>query len=182
MSKAKPKISSEAKVSKTIVVAGVDNDGQSRAGRFQGNQNELVSKAAGTLGLRVFELETAELDPLLGKLKPGRLYSNGLGFVPAIRKDQMPKIWKALGVAESNDLNMPVPSVVHTGFPSDWPSISKGHLVIALEDDPQDGWWEAVVVEVAGDMLTLKWRYFPKQALVQRHRSAVALLYPTIHA
>ena len=181
MSKTKTKGSSDAKVSKTIVVAGVDNDGQSRAGRFPSAQNELVAKAAGSLGLRIFELDSAGMDPLLVKLQQGRLYSNGLGFVPAIRKDQMPKIWKALGVTESSELNMPVPAIQHTGLPSDWASLTKGHLVIALEDDPQDGWWEAVVVDVDGDMLTLKWRYFPKQALVQRHRSAVALLYPTIH-
>jgi hypothetical protein len=181
-SKSKANATSNAKISKTIVVLGVDLDGNTRAGRFQGSQGELVAKAAASLGLRTFELETASLDPLLVKLQQGRLYSNGQGFVPAVRKDRMPKLWKAVGATDTGELRMPIPAVQHSGLPADWTSITKGHLVIALEDDPQDGWWEAVVIDVNGDMLTLRFRYFPKQSPVQRHRSAVALLSPATNS
>ena len=52
-----------------------------------------------------------------------------------------------------------------------------GHLVIATEG-PANGWWEAIVVEVNGDMLTLHWRDFPWQENVVQHRSTVALIKP----
>ncbi len=46
------------------------------------------------------------------------------------------------------------------GLPGDWDEIAPGHLVVANEG-PGNGWWDAIVVEVNGDMLTLHWRDFP---------------------
>jgi hypothetical protein len=51
--------------------------------------------------------------------------------------------------------------------------------VIAQEDDAGDGWWEAIVIAVDGDRLTLQWRDYPKQPKIKRHRTAVALLKPS---
>jgi hypothetical protein len=52
-----------------------------------------------------------------------------------------------------------------------------GHLVIAHEN-AIEGWWEAIVLARDGDILTLKWRDYPKQQHVLRHVGAVALLKP----
>jgi len=38
------------------------------------------------------------------------------------------------------------------------------------------GWWEAVVIERNGDLLTLKHRDYPSIPNMVRHRSAVALI------
>jgi hypothetical protein len=57
--------------------------------------------------------------------------------------------------------------------------LAAGHLVIAQEEDVEDGWWEAVIVEIEGDTLTLQWRDYPRLPRVKRHRTAVALLDPT---
>ena len=46
------------------------------------------------------------------------------------------------------------------------------------QEGARDGWWEAIVVEKNDDMITLRWRDYPRQANVVRHRLAVALLYP----
>jgi hypothetical protein len=62
-------------------------------------------------------------------------------------------------------------------LPATWDDIDVGHLVIARDGDA--GWWEAIVVARAGDMLTLKWRDYPKQAPLVLHRAALALLKPT---
>jgi len=43
---------------------------------------------------------------------------------------------------------------------------------------PMQGWWEAVVVRVRGDLLTLKWRDFPGNPKIVRRRKHVALLHP----
>jgi len=68
---------------------------------------------------------------------------------------------------------------VAPGLPVSWANLAASQLVVAQEEDPEDGWWEAILVEVEGDMLTLQWRDFPRQPKVQRHRKAVALLDPT---
>jgi hypothetical protein len=63
------------------------------------------------------------------------------------------------------------------GLPHNWDEIAVGHLVIANEG-PGWGWFDAIVVEVNGDMLTLHWRDFPWQPNVVQHRSSVALIKP----
>jgi hypothetical protein len=58
-----------------------------------------------------------------------------------------------------------------------WDEIDVGKLVLA-HASPTDGWWEAVVVERADDMLTLRWRDYPKDPPITRERTALALLNP----
>jgi hypothetical protein len=43
---------------------------------------------------------------------------------------------------------------------------------------PEEGWYEAIVVEAASDMLTLRWRDYPRERRVVRHRLRLGLLYP----
>jgi hypothetical protein len=50
-------------------------------------------------------------------------------------------------------------------------------VVIAL-DEPGEGWYETIVVETSGDMLTLRWRDYPRERRITRHRLSVGLLYP----
>jgi hypothetical protein len=58
--------------------------------------------------------------------------------------------------------------------PRDWSEIRVGHMVLAK--DGEDGWYEARVIAVVGEMLTLEWRDYPEEGEVIRHRSKVALL------
>ena len=54
-------------------------------------------------------------------------------------------------------------------LPKTWSEIRVGSLVIAHES-PADGWWEAVVTEVHADVLTLRWRDYPRMAAITRNR------------
>ena len=45
-------------------------------------------------------------------------------------------------------------------------------------EGPEEGWYEAIVVEAATDMLTLRWRDYPRERRVVRHRLRLGLLYP----
>jgi len=47
-------------------------------------------------------------------------------------------------------------------LPRTWHEIGVGDLVVAQEEDPTDGWYEAIVVEVTNDMFTLRWRDYPR--------------------
>jgi hypothetical protein len=60
-------------------------------------------------------------------------------------------------------------------IPKTWEEVKVGSLVIAHES-VEDGWWEAIVLAVYPDRLTVRWRDFPKQSTVQRTKSQIALL------
>jgi hypothetical protein len=76
----------------------------------------------------------------------------------------------------NSDPASPTPSVAQ-GYPRDWDDIGIGHLVIA-QTNAEDGWWEAIVTDRAGDSLTMRWRDFPSYPKFVQHRTAVALLKP----
>ena len=64
---------------------------------------------------------------------------------------------------------------VASGLPKTWDEIAPGHLVIA-EESLENGWWHAIVLSRNGDMLTLRFRDYPKLRKFVRHRAAVALI------
>ena len=67
------------------------------------------------------------------------------------------------------------PLPVASGLPKSWDEIAPGHLVVAQEA-LDNGWWEAIVLDRNGDMLTLRFRDYPKLPKFARHRAAVALI------
>ena len=78
-------------------------------------------------------------------------------------------------------ISRPAPNLPASG-PKTWQDIAAGHVVIIQEDDPRDGWWEAIVVAATADMLSLRWRASPGQRRpIARHRFSVGLLYPDIN-
>ena len=70
---------------------------------------------------------------------------------------------------DNDDLPMAI------GLPQSWDEIAPGHLVIAQEA-LEYGWWEAIVIARNGDMLTLRFRDYPKLPKFSGHRAAVALI------
>jgi hypothetical protein len=170
---AKPADAPDAKI---LMVLGYDQDQKPRAARFLATDANLVTKAAASMDLKVYEATTDELAALAKKLPVGRLYANGKGFMPNVTQKLYSQIIVALAVepqaaiGKDND-ELPVA----TGLPQTWDEIGPGHLVIAQEA-LEHGWWEAIVLARNGDMLTLRFRDFPKLPKFVRHRAAVALI------
>jgi hypothetical protein len=170
---AKPADAPDAKV---LMVLGYDQDQKPRAARFLATDANLVTKAAASMDLKVYEATTDELAALAKKLPVGRLYANGKGFVPNVTQKLYSQIIVTLAVepqaaiGKDND-ELPVA----TGLPRTWDEIGPGHLVIAQEA-LEHGWWEAIVLARNNDMLTLRFRDFPKLPKFVRHRAAVALI------
>jgi hypothetical protein len=52
--------------------------------------------------------------------------------------------------------------------------LKEGALVLAPAA-PGEGWWEAVIVKVKGDLLTLRWRDYPDDPPFARRRNQIAL-------
>ena len=109
--------------------------------------------------------------------------------MPFIRRDLYDKL---VAAAPNGNLGQPLtpPASGATGgaagskppgsspnLPRSWHEIGLGDLVVAQEEDPADGWYEAIVVEVNGAMLTLRWRDYPRERKIVRHRLRVGLRY-----
>jgi hypothetical protein len=169
MSKTKPKPPATTET-KTLVVLGLDEKGKPHAARFAGANTALVTKAAEALKLKVIEVGGQEHAELVARLPLGRMYSNGRGFVPNVRENLYIELTSVLGLGLTGEKRERAP------LPRSWDEIAVGSLVIAPEHPVEWGYFEAIVLEREGDMLTLRWRDYPEQPTQTRHVATVALL------
>jgi hypothetical protein len=169
-----------------LVVFGME-DLKPRAAFFKEAQADLVNRAAAAMNLRTFKATTEEQLAIAQKLPAGRLYANGKGFVPFVRRELYRKVIGAAGLSEpaldrqdpasgrtDPDAQTAVPAL---DPPTNWEAIGAGHVVLANADD---GWAEAVVLARKGEVLTLCWRDYPQYKPFQCHASMVALFSPTM--
>jgi hypothetical protein len=123
------------------------------------------------------------------KLPAGRIQADGQPFLPFVRRDLYDQL---VAIAASQETPqgaiasqppsagaVPAAGQPAPGVPRTWDDIATGHVVIAQDDDADEGWWEAVVVDRTNDVLTLRWRDYPKYKPFMRHVAAIALLNPT---
>ena len=61
--------------------------------------------------------------------------------------------------------------------PKSWDEIKIGSLVLATTGI-EDGWWEAIIESIDGDILTCRWRDYPTEPNALRRRNELALLPP----
>jgi hypothetical protein len=163
-------------VGKTYVVFGTDEFTKPRAARFSAEDPELLARAAEALRLRLVEVEAAdeELAEVAAKLPVGRLHATGKGLVPYIKGELYCELLLA-AVGELWPQKNPDPAP--QDLPRSWDDVAPGHLVVARET-LEFGWWEAVVVERSGDLVTVRYRDYPDLPPQVRHRSFVALISP----
>jgi len=95
----------------------------------------------------------------------------------AIAPNGKPHSSTAAAQPSSAAASRPKPSGSTPTFPRDWRSIAVGDFALAQES-PEDGWYAVIVVDVNGDMLTLRWQDYPKVRTFVRHRNRLALVYP----
>jgi hypothetical protein len=139
-----------------LIVLGRDEAGKPQAARFPAGHHGPVAKAAKAMGLTVCTAESADVAELAKKLPPGRLYSTGRGFVPAVGRSLYGKLVEQLklagqpvpGEAEQPNGDQSGTAAAAPGLPTGWDDVAVGHLVIAQES-LGDGWWEAIVLETA---------------------------------
>jgi hypothetical protein len=173
---------------------GVDASGKPKAARFSDKDADLATKAASQLQLHVLPLSSDPLIDLAACLPIGRIHANGRGFVPFVKRDVYVKLVEAAAkpagaigmhngaattsIAACADRAAEPERPRHGDgrLPPSWDGIATGDVVVAQET-LEDGWYEAIVVEVRGEMLTLRWHDWPRDRRFSRHRLSVALLY-----
>ena len=126
---------------------------------------------------------------LTAQLPVGRVHATGRTFVPFIRRDLYDQLVAAAGngsLAQPPSPPASGPSGAAAGsrppgsgprLPRNWKEIGLGDVVVAHQS-LEDGWYAAIVLEANGDMLTLRWRDYPRERKIVRHRLQLALLYP----
>ena len=166
-----------------LFLFGLDESGKPRGARFAESRDDIL-KAANTLGCLSVLNPPPAFAELGVKLPLGRIYSSGKAFVPNIRRalyDKLVEAGQTLGLdPPQTPTAKPAASPPETpshGLPSDWTSIEVGQLVL-VQETLADGWWETEVLERDGDMITVRYRDYPKYPTMKRHISAVALLNP----
>jgi hypothetical protein len=177
---------------KPVVLFGLDNRGKPKAARFSKEYAGLAIKAAGQMALQVLSGNHPNLADIAARLPVGRVHATGRTFVPFIGHDLYNQLLAAAGngnVAQSAappasgasgsaaGSRPPASSAVKLPRPRNWHEIGVGDLVL-FQENLQDGWYEAIVVEANGDMFSLRWRDWPRARRVGRHRLRLALLYP----
>jgi hypothetical protein len=168
-----------------LVLFGIDSRGKPKAARFGKEHADLAIKAASQLQLQVLACQDPKIADLTAELPVGRVHATGRTFVPFIRRD----LYDKLVAAAANGNTHPSPPNGSSGasgstpggsaprLPQNWQAIGLGDLVLASQSR-EDGWYEAIVVEQNGDMFTLRWRDYPRQRRIVRHRLRLGLLYP----
>ena len=175
-------------------VFGIDSQGKPRGARFA-EFNERALNFALDLGLVGVHPASPAFAEAGMKLPQGRLYASGKGFIPNIRRELVEKLDAILGTPSDDSqkhkasdqptdgsdnpetTNVRTISPITSGLPRSWDGIQPGHVVI-IHESPADGWWEALVLAREAEILTLRFRDYPRQPQFQRHISQVALINP----
>jgi hypothetical protein len=160
--------------------------GKPKGARFGKEHADLAIKAATQLQLKVLASNDPKIADLTAQLPVGRVHATGRTFVPFIRRDLYDKLLAAAGNGNARSASSSSGSSGASGstpggsaprLPQNWQAIGIGDLVVANQDR-WEGWYEAIVVEANGDMLTLRWRDNPRERRIVRHRLRLGLLYP----
>jgi hypothetical protein len=161
-----------AKAGKVYVLFGADEYAKPRAARFSAEDPDLLAKAAEAMHLGLVEVTDPDVAEVAATLPAGRLHANGKGLVPYIKGDMYMELFVAvMGYGAPQAHREPTAQ----DLPGTWDDVAPGHVVLAREI-LECGWWEAVVVERTGDLVTVRYRDYPKYQPMVRHRSAIALI------
>jgi hypothetical protein len=188
-----PKAASKVSVAVPVIVYGLDPQKKPQAARFPERLCDVALTAAAQLKLNVLKITTEEIAKVAGRLPVGRVSTAGRGLVPYVRQPQYDQVVEAARAAGNgapgngssapngftkiplNEARKDGNSVGTAGLPATWKDIKANHLVL-VQETLRDGWWECVVVARNDDMLTVKWRDYPRWKPFTVHADAVALL------
>ena len=179
--------------SPAVVVVYRSGKDTPRGAWFPDDSRDAAIAGTAEMGMHAIKAETPEIIELALKLPKGRIFESGKLFTPLIQTKVYDELMTHLpehgitakprlvmGAASSGtgdaDAEGPGASVPEGTRPTDWSEIKVGSLVLA-EEAPADGWFEALVVEVRDrDMFRLRWRDYPEELLITRHRTRLALM------
>lgn len=200
-SNAQPTLDFENAAGPALIVLGRDNAAKAHASVFTADQILQARAAAAAMGMMVLPILTDEQRALAYRLPAGKIFSSGRAFVPFVKgalydqliahvplKDEV----RPLRLVKQED----APSEAEGGatgpdaspearpdkspplsMPADWSGIAVGSVVLANES-PDEGWWAAVVTNIEGHLVNLRWRDYDQSSVV-RPITELALMHPS---
>ena len=178
-----------------IVVLGIDVDDKPHASRFEERDAPFVQRAAELMGFHVIRVvpDNEELHGVAEKLPLGKIFATGRAFVPFVGRAAFDKLSTLVeggvtitaraeaGVAPVYPLRDMFTTEAVNAADALWAKVEVGTVVLAAQPDVYGpGWWEGVVVGVAGDDLTLRWMDDAAEEPIHVSRREVALRHPGV--
>jgi hypothetical protein len=164
-----------------IVVFGRNDRGFPQAAWFRAEEADAAALAANLMGFTVLRLTKPETQRACQTaLRPGELRGGDKTFAPISRLEHLEELEKLAKAAadprEQAKAGAEPLAAAAEHVPAAWQDIRRGSHVLAIDDDPDDGWWEAVVMDVQGELVELRWREWPQMSAITRSRAGLGLL------
>lgn len=184
-------MSNTSALPKTALIALAKDEKQRPRGAWFAQPSDKLLAALSDMRCQVLRNVPQALHDLAARLPEGRLLSSGKVLLPSIRTDLHEKITAASVKENFNELAatlnerlLPEASKIASGSRNDglsrqWDDLRAGDVVLA-PFGPDDGWWEATVIERENGAITLKYRDHPKEPTFVRHVSTLAQIHPDL--
>jgi len=177
---------------RVLIVFGLDADKKPHAAKFDASDEPAVTKAAGLTGFQAALAASEEAQSLASKLPDGKIFGTGKALVPYVKEDVYDKLVGLISAAQPTapkdsssttaTPNTPA-NAQKNGSPANdpWAEIKVGSVVLCQSPEPEvdeDGYWASVVVSIAkdGEILTVRWKDYPKLPRFTVRRQMVGLL------
>jgi hypothetical protein len=176
-----------------LVIFGLDDQKKPHASAFVSSQSDLAQKAAALMGMKLFHPKSEEEHALAVQLPRGRIFGSGRAFVPFVASANYKRLCEFAGLSatappKTQEIECPAPASpdevvvamaadeLRVEAPGDREvDLAPGAVVLACENR-DSGFFEAIVVRIDGEVLTLRWEFWPKLPVFTRRCWQVAPL------
>jgi hypothetical protein len=173
-----------------LIVFGKRPRKQPRAAWFSAADAAVARWIAHRYGLSTLKATTRVTNELSNPIGEWQLVPQGQPMVPTVKLDTFDQLLaladeaRATGEATNEAIDeggapAEVTAQQREAAKALWGSLAIGSLVLAQEDDPARGWWEAIILAMHQDICTLCWRDHPDDGLVRRESRHLAILHPS---
>jgi hypothetical protein len=193
---------STTKLDPALIVFEQTSTGRQRGSWFDADQADEAEQLTRPMGYMVLRLTDEASQQVAAKQLPQGQISEGGASVPFVRRERLDRVLRVVAPnlmrmaddkpeadTEPKDnvvrvhprrslpvlidvTSAPVPTT-----PCDWDEIKPGSVVL-VRDDYQESWYEAVVLNIIGDICRLKWRDYPGEPALTRQRHQLGLMCP----
>jgi hypothetical protein len=174
-----------------LIVFGKQPRKQPHAAWFSAADAAVARWIAQRHGLSTLKATTRVLNELSNPIAEWQLVPRREPILPTIRLDTFNQLQALVDEARaSGEVTKEPTDEAEGGAPGPitmqqreaakalWGVLAVGSLVLAQEDNPEHGWWEAIILAVHHNTCTLCWRDHPEDGLARRERHQLAVLYP----
>jgi hypothetical protein len=171
-----------------LVVFGKRARKQPRAAWFAAADTAIARWVAQRYGMSTLRVTPRVAQEICPALAEWQLASKGEPIIPSIKAELLERLTAlAADQTASGEVSAEDTDTSEAPAPSEdqlqaakllWGELRVGSLVLAQEDNPEDGWWEAIVLARHKNTYTICYRDHPEDGLARREVQQLALIYP----